>query len=274
MPIDSLFVFTANPEDYTQRGSMVTPLKDRIGSQILTHYPQTIDIGKQITRQEIRIAEHTKDVVHMPELLFDLVEQVAVEARHSEFVDAKSGVSARLTISAMEHIYAAAEYRAWKTGESKVMARMADLFAILPAVNGKIELVYEGEQEGAGVVARNLIGLAIRNHFTRCFGHVRKKLSPELGEVVQWFSENEGLKLPNINSEAEYHMALNRVDGLNKVASAIDLENKNEIFLWMEFILHGLAEHSKIGRKEDGNGQMSFGDLLGGILNQQEHDEE
>lgn len=267
LPIDTLFVFTANPEDYTQRGSMVTPLKDRIGSQILTHYPKNIHIGKQITRQEIQVPPETVSKINVPELLFDLVEQVAIEARKSEFVDAKSGVSARLTIAAMEHIYAAAETRLWADNATETTARMGDLFAILPAVHGKIELVYEGEQEGAQVVARNLIGLAIRKMFSMYFGSPGKKEQHPLNQVINWFSEHEPLQILTHDSDSNYQAKLNAIPALNEALKTIipDISGKSEEFVWKEFILHGLAEHSKISRKEMNN-RVLFGDLLGGIL--------
>jgi hypothetical protein len=169
LPLDIQFVFTANPEDYTNRGSIVTPLKDRIDAQIITHYPKSIEIGKRITKQEARIKEAQKGMVTTNEIVHDLVEQVAIEARGSEFVDAKSGVSARLTISAFEQVVAGAERRALINGEKQTYVRVADFISAVPAVTGKVELVYEGEQEGAGIVAEKLMGKAIRTLFLNYF---------------------------------------------------------------------------------------------------------
>src|SRR5690606_23454544 len=161
-------VFTANPEDYTNRGSIVTPLKDRIGSQIITHYPKDIETSKRITLQEARYTSSRQHIT-VPDLVSNLVEQVAIEARKSEFVDAKSGVSARLTISAYETLLAAAERRMLINNEAQTVSRISDLSSIISSITGKVELVYEGEQEGPGIVAQNLIGKAIRTQFIQYF---------------------------------------------------------------------------------------------------------
>jgi magnesium chelatase subunit I len=153
LPLDIQFVFTANPEDYTNRGSIVTPLKDRIDSQIITHYPKTIEIGKRITQQEARLKDAQKSIA-ANELAKDLIEQIAFEARKSEYVDAKSGVSARLTISAYENLIAAAERRSIINDEKIVYVRVSDFVGVIPAITGKVELVYEGEQEGPNIVAQ------------------------------------------------------------------------------------------------------------------------
>ena len=169
MPLDIQFVFTANPEDYTNRGSIVTPLKDRIDSQIITHYPKTLDIGTRITQQEARLKEEQRSAVTVNEIAKDLIEQIAFEARKSEYVDAKSGVSARLTISAYENLVAAAERRTIINQEKNTAIRVADFIGVVPAITGKVELVYEGEQEGPGIVAQNLIGKALRTQFLNYF---------------------------------------------------------------------------------------------------------
>src|SRR5690554_5755574 len=181
LPLDIQFVFTANPEDYTNRGSIVTPLKDRIESQIITHYPKNIQIGKKITAQEARLKGRPVERIHVPELMKDLIEQVAVEARASEYVDEKSGVSARLTISAYENLVSAAERRLYLNGENHTVVRIADLIGIIPAITGKVELVYEGEQEGAGLVAYTLIGKAIRTLFTDYFPSPEQKKKAKEG---------------------------------------------------------------------------------------------
>ena len=157
LPLEIQFVFTANPEDYTNRGSIVTPLKDRIGSQILTHYPNNIEIAKKITQQEAIISIENQAQIHIPELARDLIEQIGFEARKSEYVDAKSGVSTRMSITAFENLVSTAERRLLITHDSKTSIRMSDFLGIMTAINGKIELVYEGEQEGAGEVAYHLI---------------------------------------------------------------------------------------------------------------------
>ena len=151
LPINVQFLFTANPEDYTNRGSIVTPLKDRIGSQIMTHYPKTIEIAKTITHQESSVGD-SKDV-YVPEIAKDIIEQISFEARESVYVDSKSGVSARLSISAFENLISSARRRMLINGESNTVLRMTDFNAVISAINGKIELVYEGEQEGATAVS-------------------------------------------------------------------------------------------------------------------------
>jgi len=172
LPLDMQFVFTANPEDYTNRGSIVTPLKDRIGSQILTHYPEDIETAKIITQQEAKNIQ--KDFIKVPELAKDLLEQVVFEARESEYIDAKSGVSARLSISAFENLLSTAERRAILSGDDETMIRLSDFDGIIPAITGKVELVYEGEQEGAHVVADNLIKKAIKSIFPTYFPEIKK----------------------------------------------------------------------------------------------------
>ena len=169
MPLDIQFIFTANPEDYTNRGNIVTPLKDRIGSQILTHYPKSIEVSRKITDQENRTSSVARKSIHVPELAKNLIEQLAFEARKYEFVDTKSGVSARLTISAYEYMLASAERRMYQEGKESTTVRVSDFLSIIPAVNGKLELVYEGEQEGSYIVVLNLIGKTIKTMFNKLF---------------------------------------------------------------------------------------------------------
>jgi magnesium chelatase subunit I len=181
LPLDILFVFTANPEDYTNRGSIVTPLKDRIESQILTHYPKTLEHALEITEQEANINEEQKSKIRVGDLVKRLIEQVAFEARSSEFVDKKSGVSARLTISAFENAVSAAERRAIINNEKQTQVWIADLAGIIPSITGKIELVYEGEQEGPFQVAMNLLDKAIRTQFIQYFPNpdsLKKRKTP------------------------------------------------------------------------------------------------
>ena len=184
MPLDIQFVFTANPEDYTNRGSIVTPLKDRIGSQIFTHYPKSIALAREITAQEAKISKEDQDAILVPELAKNLLEQVAFTARKSEYVDAKSGVSARLSISAMENLMAAAKLRLIETAAEKTTVRLVDFVSIIPSITGKIELVYEGEQEGADEVAKTLIDNAVLIQFSQLFPRI-SKLEKE-GVKTEW----------------------------------------------------------------------------------------
>lgn len=270
LPLDIQFVFTANPEDYTNRGSIVTPLKDRIDSQILTHYPKTLELSKSITTQEARLAEAQKTAIDTAEVLKDLVEQVALEARKSELVDQKSGVSARLTISALENLYSNAERRMLLNGEKKSFARIGDLYGILPSITGKVELVYEGELEGASSVAQLLIGKAIRSQFEKRFPSPeksKKAKSPNpYSRILNWFNEGNTLPLLNTETQIGYENLLKQVDGLaDLVKEHFPKASKQEQFLWMEFVLHGLAEFSQLSKNGMERG-IEFKDLMSGMF--------
>ena len=278
LPLDVQFIFTANPEDYTNRGAIITPLKDRIQSQILTHYPESIELGMKITAQEMRSSEEQRATVDVPDLMRVLVERIAMEARDSEFVDRKSGVSARLAIGALESVVSAAERRALYNNEQHTMVRIGDLFAVVPAITGKIELVYEGEQEGPEKVAQHLIGLALRKTFKDYFPDPSPKrraadAADPYSEVVNWFNENETDVL--LDGDAmSYRAALEAVGGLPKV---LKLQKSTvaeaERSVWMEFVLHGLAEHSRIGRNNFTTG-VRFGDVLNSVLSDDADDDE
>lgn len=282
MPLDIQFVFTANPEDYTNRGSIVTPLKDRIDSQIITHYPKTLEIGKRITQQEARLKEIQRSSIAVNEIAKDLIEQVAFEARKSEYVDSKSGVSARLTISAYENLVAAAERRSIINNEKNASIRISDFIGVIPAITGKVELVYEGEQEGPGIVAQNLVGKALRSQFLNYFPdpdkfRKQKEKSP-YKKISNWFGDGNTIDLLHDSSQTEYEKILKSVPGL------IDLVNEfhrsqdqaAKVFL-MEFALHGLAEYSLIS-KHNLTAGLQFKDLLSGMFTlprpEQEDDED
>lgn len=269
LKLDTQFIFTANPEDYTNRGSIVTPLKDRIGSQILTHYPKTIEIAKAITKQEAKFSEDQQKMVIIPELLRDLVEQVVMEARDNEYVDHKSGVSARLSITALENLVSNAERRSYLNKDHKTTVRISDLQGIIPSITGKIEMVYEGEQEGPYNVANILIGKAIRTLFERYLPINDKRTKEEqdpFSNVVEWFENGKSIQIDFDSSDAKYARELNKVHGLGDIVDQyISDSGKMDKYVWMEFILFGLAEHSKLSRKffED---KTAFTDLLGGYL--------
>lgn len=270
LPLDIQFVFTANPEDYTNRGAIVTPLKDRIESQILTHYPHTIDVSRKITYQEARISDEQRTAIEVDGLLKDLVEQVAFEARKSEYIDQKSGVSARLTISAYENLVATAERRMLVSGQKKTLARLSDLAGIIPAITGKIELVYEGELEGPVHVAHTLIGNAIKTLFTTYFPHPEKSKksadgSPYLG-IIDWFTGGNKLELTDKLSDVQYKKSLMEVPGLAKLVKRHhpNLAEAQHLLL-MEFVLHGLAEFSQLNKDYLSNG-VGFADMLGSLF--------
>lgn len=268
LPLDIQFIFTANPEDYTNRGSIVTPLKDRIDSQIITHYPKDIATGRKITQQEAYIKPEQKSI-EVFELAKNLIEQVAMEARNSEYVDAKSGVSARLTISAYENLVSAAERRALINGEPTAAVRVADFWAIIPSISGKVELVYEGEQEGAASVAQVLVGKAIRTFFKQLFPDPEKEKKKSVGAyktIQEWFGNGEYLDLLNDAPECDYRAALDRVPGLRElVKSKMPNLSESEQYFMMEFALHGLAEYSVVSRKNLEYG-IQFKDILSGMF--------
>jgi len=270
LPLDIQFVFTANPEDYTNRGSIVTPLKDRIDSQIITHYPKSIEIGRKITQQEARLKPAQKEKVVLNDIALDLVEQLAFEARNSEYIDEKSGVSARLTISAMENLVSTAERRALINGESKTHVRVADFWGVIPSITGKVELVYEGEQEGAGIVAQNLVGKAIRTQFAQYFPdpeqEKKKKDKSIYKPIIDWFGDGEHIDLLLEASNQEYKNTLLGVPNLKEmIEGKFKDRSEMELFFLMEFALHGLAEYSLLSKKVLSNA-MHFSDLLSSMF--------
>ena len=282
LPLDILFVFTANPEDYTNRGSIVTPLKDRIESQIITHYPKTIEVSKAITEQEANLLDEQMARIDIPDITRLLVEQIAMEARKSEFVDQKSGVSARLTISALENLVSTAERRALRNGESKTDVRISDFLGVIPSITGKVELVYEGEQEGPLNVAYRLMGQAIRTMFIQYFPDPqtfkkpagrdkdaqRNKPKPNPYQpVIDWFGKGNDLMLLQDTTDEAYKERLYQVDGLYAaVKQFYPNADEKQAALLMEFVLHGLSEFSLISKKGVETGGYNFGDILGSMF--------
>lgn len=253
LPIDVQFIFTANPEDYTNRGSIVTPLKDRIGSQILTHYPETIEIAKTITEQEVKLDKDQNETVYVPNLAKDVLEQIVFEARESEFVDIKSGVSARLSITAYENLISTAERRALLAGENKTTVRLADFMGIIPAITGKVELVYEGEQEGAATVAQYLIGDAIKTLFPNYFPKIekleREKEKNAYTELLEWFFAESGFELLDNFTNEEYQKTLDEVNPLEDIIQKYQPEfSKEDKYFLKEFLLWGLVEYEKLSK--------------------------
>ena len=268
LPINVQFLFTANPEDYTNRGSIVTPLKDRIGSQIMTHYPKTIDIAKIITHQESSV-EDSKDV-YVPEIAKDIIEQISFEARESVYVDSKSGVSARLSISAFENLISSAKRRMLINGESNTTIRMTDFNAVISAINGKIELVYEGEQEGATEISRLLILESVRTFFVNYFPKIKKlNKSEELdpySEVLDWFKNKELFIDENLDNKS-YNDTFKTIEVLKKfVKNHIPkIDPKDENFM-CEFLLWGLSSYKKVSITRTSRG-LSFSDSFSDYIN-------
>lgn len=271
MPLDVQFIFTANPEDYTNRGSIVTPLKDRIGSQILTHYPETIQIARTITEQESHIDEMQSRMVYVPSLAKDLLEQVGFEARDSEYVDTKSGVSARMSITAFENLISTAERRAIIAGDEKTTVRLSDFIGIIPAITGKVELVYEGEQEGAAIVAQYLISNAIRTFFPAYFPKIEKLERADdktsYTEITEWFFTESGFELLDDCTDADYQHILNEVKPLDDLINKYQPQTAaSDRFFLKEFILWGLVEYNKLSKDRIAEGYQ-FKDIYGSYIN-------
>lgn len=269
LPLDIQFLFTANPEDYTNRGSIITPLKDRIESQILTHYPKTIDIAKTITKQEARLASE-QNKVEVPDILATMLEQISFNARESEYIDEKSGVSARLGISGYENLVSTAERRMLINGEEEASVRITDFWGVIPAITGKVELVYEGEQEGPYLVAISLMGQAIKKLFLDHFPNpenVKKGRERDPYEVLRlYFSDGHAIELLNDASEKDYRAALDKVAGLRRLVKQYKKDaTETERYLFMELVLHGLAEFEIIN-KDFVDSTFSFKDLLANML--------
>jgi len=270
LPLDMQFVFTANPEDYTNRGSIVTPLKDRIGSQILTHYPNDIETARKITEQESKFDLSQTQSVYVPSLAKDLLEQIAVEARTSEYIDPKSGVSARMSITAYENLLSTAERRALQSGAEQTTVRLSDFMGIIPAITGKVELVYEGEQEGADFVAQTLIGNAVHTFFPGFFPKIEKLEKQEdenpYREVLDWFFTENGFALYDDASETDYREILDEVPGLEKLIQKYQPDCPAEDRYFMkEFLLWGLSEFDKLNKDRFENGYQ-FKDLYGSYI--------
>ena len=292
IPLDILLVFSANPEDYTNRGNIITPLKDRISSQILTHYPDDVKTAATITAQEAWLERDREPAVEIPDFFRDLIEEIAFAARGSEFVDQSSGVSARMPISAIEVLASNLERRGLRNHETKVSPRLCDLPATLPAITGKVEMVYEGEQQGAEVVAKKLIGAAVKKLFDGKFpppdagrpserrrqeleedeetGPIRRariapapeKIQPLYEPIVAWFAAGNRITLSDDAPFPEHLSTLQSVPGLKKaVEEHFSPASKEELAIGMELVLEGLTLHLKIAR-EDLDSGVSYTEML------------
>ena len=271
LPLDVNFVFTANPEDYTNRGSIVTPLKDRIGSQIITHYPNSIELAKKITNQEVK-ANAKSEAIYVPELAKTLIEQIGFEARENELIDPKSGVSARMSITMYENLISGATYRMLMTQQEKTSVRMSDFLAVIPAITGKVELVYEGEQEGAENVAMLLLGNAIKSLFNDNFREIKKLSKPgttdEFDAVVSWFMENSSFSLSGDLSDTAYAEILNAVQPLEDIVDMYQAHaNAHDKLFLKEFLLWGLVEYNKLDKQESKGGFQFEDPVLGSFYN-------
>ncbi|WP_100612619.1 magnesium chelatase [Confluentibacter lentus] len=274
LPLDIQFLFTANPEDYTNRGSIVTPLKDRIGSQILTHYPADIETARLITEQEAKVLESQKQSIKVPDLAKDLLEQIVFEARESDFIDSKSGVSARLSITAFENLLSTAELRALKSGDETTTVRLSDFVGIIPSITGKVELVYEGEQEGAAVVAYNLIGEAVKTLFEEFFpkiGKLKKQTEESpYDDIVSWFfNQKDGFELLDDSNDKEYKKMLDAISPLDNLLKEYqpDIE-EDDVYFEKEFVLWALVEFKLLSKFRFAEGTQfkdPYGSFISGI---------
>lgn len=269
LPLDISFVFTANPEDYTNRGSIITPLKDRIESQILTHYPRSLDTAMSITAQEARIHKDQKSSIEIPDIHRRLIEMISFNARESEYVDEKSGVSARLSISAIENLYSTAERRMLLNGESHTTTRITDFWGVVPAITGKVELVYEGEQEGPYNVAMNLIFKSCKELFLQHFPNPNQKLKRELkdeyGVIKMWFSGGNSIEILNDDNDKLHGKNISQVAGLKKFTESY-IKHGDELLPMMELVLFGLSESEVIGKNILEN-SLHFSDPLSDMFN-------
>ena len=268
IPLDLQFIFTANPEDYTNRGSIVTPLKDRIGSQIITHYPHTLSIAKKITSQESDVKASN---IYIPELASDLIEEINFAARKSEFVDFKSGVSARMSITAFENLVSTAKRRMLINGEKESSIRLSDFSGIIPAINGKIELVYEGEEQGADQISFNLINEGVKTIFLKYFPEISKLEKPNevtpYDGILGWFIENNNeLFIGDDFTDSEYRNAIDAMKPLDNLIKKYckNIDRADHYFI-KEVLLWGLSSFKKLSKNRMQDG-IEFKDSLGTYL--------
>jgi magnesium chelatase subunit I len=248
LPLDVMLVFTANPEDYTARGKIITPLKDRIGSEIRTHYPLNVALGMEITKQEAWINRSSPAQIEVPPYIHEVVEHIAFLAREDKRVDKRSGVSQRLPISVLENVVSNAERRAFKAKETETVPRILDLYAALPSITGKIELEYEGELKGGDAVARELIRNAVGKVFSSYFEGVN------LRQVVQWFELGGSMRLDEDMTSSAILQHLGRIQDLLQFTGKLGLsENESDAMRASaaEFVLEGLYAHKRISRNEE-----------------------
>ncbi|HXJ96199.1 MAG TPA: magnesium chelatase [Terriglobia bacterium] len=248
LPLDVMLVFTANPEDYTARGKIITPLKDRVGSEIRTHYPATLEHAMAITAQEAWTDRAESRNLIVPQFVREVIESIAFEARQEKKIDKRSGVSQRMPISCLENAVSNAEQRALRNHESHVVARLVDVYAALPSLTGKFELEYEGELKGADNVAREIIRQATARVFKKYFDGV------PMQSVVQWFELGGTLKYPESAPVEEVHRQLKGIHGLVEKAEALGVKRGDDAALRVagaEFVLEGLYALKKISRNEE-----------------------
>lgn len=278
IPLDMLLVFTANPEDYTNRGNIITPLKDRIDSQIITHYPNSVEDAQTITDQEAWVGRGG-DRPQIPTFYREIIEEIAFAARDSEFIDQSSGVSARVPISILENVVSNMERRNLRSREANTVPRLADLHAAIPSITGKVELVYEGEREGPRMIAVNIMGRAISKVFERRFPAIEKdgglpmKADPIFGKIIGHFSGETSVDVTDDSTFADYDASLSTVPTLKKVAEQfLKTSTPQETALGMEFILEGLHHQNLIAKTAVGS-MYKYTDMLATMLHNVRRDD-
>jgi len=281
LPLDIQIVFSANPEDYTNRGNIITPLRDRIASQIMTHYPYTLEDAMKVTEQEAWIERADGIEIVVPQYIRELVETVAIQARKSSYVDQGSGVSVRMTISLMENLISNAERRAIRTGERRQAVRICDLQNGIASISGKVELVYEGEQEGAVAVAKHLLGKAVKDVFTRYFPDAYKAkeknegAASEYDPIFRWFAQGKRVEISDELASREFHQRLAQVSGLEDLPKRyLPIKDPIEVPTAMEFILEALHQSSILAKERTDTSALAYTDMFSTMLGKPEEAED
>jgi magnesium chelatase subunit I len=281
LPLDIQIVFSANPEDYTNRGNIITPLRDRIASQIMTHYPFTVEDAMRVTEQEAWTKREDGIEILVPGYIKELIETVAIQARKSSYVDQSSGVSVRMTIALLENVISNAERRAIRTGERRQAVRICDLQHALSSITGKVELVYEGEQEGAVAVAKHLIGKAVKDIFTKYFPDAYK--AKEKGEgaasdydpIFRWFAQGKKVEISDELPTREFHKRLAAVTGLEELPKRyLSVRDPAEVPTAMEFVLEALHQNSILAKERTDTAALAYTDMFSTMLGKPEEAED
>jgi magnesium chelatase subunit I len=277
LPLDVQIVFSANPEDYTNRGNIITPLRDRIASQIMTHYPFTVEDAMKVTDQEAWVKRPGGVEVVVPAYIRELVEMVAVQARKSSYVDQSSGVSVRMTISLLENIISNAERRAIRHGERRTAVRVCDFQNGIASITGKVELVYEGEQEGSVSVAKHLVGKAVKDLFVKYFPDAYK--AKEKGEgkaseydpILRWFAQGKKVEISDDLPTREFHQRLSQVAGLEELPKRyLPVKESVEVPTAMEFVLEALHQSSILAKERTDTAALAYTDMFSTMLGKPE----
>jgi magnesium chelatase subunit I len=281
LPLDIQIVFSANPEDYTNRGNIITPLRDRIASQIMTHYPFTVEDAMKVTEQEAWVKRPGGVDVVVPEYVRELVETVALQARKSSYVDQSSGVSVRMTISLLENLISNAERRAIRHGERRVAVRLCDFQQGIASITGKVELVYEGEQEGAVAVAKHLVGKAVKELFVKYFPDAYKAkekgegAASEYDPIFRWFAQGKKVEISDDLSTREFHQRLAQVSGLEELPKRyLPVKDSVELPTAMEFVLEALHQSSILAKERTDTAALAYTDMFSTMLGKPEEAED